>query len=252
VITSDNMTSPEARDFVLQLQQELKAADLDYFEGSSSIYSYSGMVLYAAISELGPQMYVAKEQVNQSAFLLWGIPAMHVQNWVENYTLDHNETNATAYAYLNTSAALDAYLSGMDANITAMALGYYAEFAEAWNATSANATLVADPAGRAEHCVREVAPEFIDRLPLDASYQQVMLAVLGGFNMTNFNSPPMVHNFTMGMVSTMAGISNTTFLHAHIRSGAELLQPSDAARDLRPGRVHSVHWDPRYLSSPNT
>jgi len=214
VITSDNMTSPEARDFVLQLQQEFEAADLDYFEGSSSIYSYSGMVLYAAITELGPQMYQAKEQVNQSAFLLWGIPAMHVQNWVENYTLDHNETNATAYAYSNTSAALDAYLSGMDANITAMALGYYAEFAEVWNATSANATLVADPAGRAEHCVRAVAPEFIDRLPLDASYQQVMLAVLGGFNMTNFSSPPMVHNFTMGIVSTMAGISNTTFLDA--------------------------------------
>ncbi|HOO04674.1 MAG TPA: MMPL family transporter, partial [Methanomassiliicoccales archaeon] len=212
VITSDNMTSPEARDFVLQLQKELEAADLAYFEGVSSIYSYSGMVLYAAITELGPQMYEAEEQVNQSAFLLWGIPAMHAWNWAGYHDSDPNETNATVYAYQSTSATLRTYLPGMDANITAIALGYYSAFADAWNATSDNTTWVANPLGRAEHCVGEVAPGFITGLPLDASYQQAMLAVLYGFNITNFNSQQEVHNFTMGMVSTMAGISNTTFL----------------------------------------
>jgi RND superfamily putative drug exporter len=212
VLQSDDMTTAEARDFVLKLQNDLASADLAYIENIGSIYAYSGTVLYMAINELGPQMYVAEEQVNQSAFLFWGVPAMHVQAWAGYFASDMNETNASAYAYSSTMTALNLYVSQMDANISAMVFGYYGAFANAWNGTAAFPSLVADPVARGEHCVNEVAPAFISSLPLDASYQQMMLAVVGGFNMTTFSSLPAVHAFTLGMISNMAGISNVTFL----------------------------------------
>ncbi|HNU35022.1 MAG TPA: MMPL family transporter [Methanomassiliicoccales archaeon] len=212
VLQSDDMTTAEARDFVLELQNELASADLAYMEDIGSIYAYSGTVLYMAINELGPQMYMAEEQVNQSAFLFWGVPAMHAQAWAGYFDSDMNETNASAYAYSATTAALNMYASQMDANMSAMVFGYYAAFANAWNATALNSTLVSDPVERGEFCVNAVAPTFISNLPLDAVYQQVMMAVVGGFNMTTFSSQPAMQAFTLGMISNMAGISNVTFL----------------------------------------
>ncbi|NLX47587.1 MAG: MMPL family transporter [Euryarchaeota archaeon] len=211
VMQSDDMTTADARDFVLGLQSDLESADLAFVEDIGSIYAYSAAVLYMAVNELGPQMYAAEEQVNQSAFLFWGVPAMHVQAWSGYYASDMNETNASAYAYTTTMAALNTYASQMDANTSAMAFGYYGAFATAWNAT-ASTPLATDPVARAEQCVSTVAPAFVSSLPLDESYQQVMLAVVSGFNMTTFSSQPAVQDFTIGMVSGMAGITNVTFL----------------------------------------
>lgn len=212
VLQSDNMTDADARDFVIDLQQELVSADLPYIENVASIYSYSAQVMFLTMSELGPQMYAAEDEVNQSAFLLWGIPAIHVQNWSGYSTSDANETNATTYAYVTTSAMLGTYLSGMDADTASLALGYYDAFANAWNATAINSTLLADPVGRGEHCVNAVAQSFIDGLPLEGSESQIMSNVLNAFNMTTFSNGSAVHSFTMGIISSMAGISNMTFL----------------------------------------
>ncbi len=212
VLQSDDMTTAEARDFVLKLQNDLKSADLAYMESIGSIYAYSGSVLYMAVNELGPQMYMAEEQVNQSAFLFWGVPAMHVQAWAGYFASDANETNASAYAYSATMAALNTYTSQMDANMSAMVFGYYGAFVNAWNASSVNPDLVNNSVLRGNSCVGAVAPTFISNLHLGVAYQQVMLAVVGGFNMTTFNSQPAVHAFTLNMISSMAGISNVTFL----------------------------------------
>ena len=226
VLRSDDMTTPEARDFVLELQNDLTSADLVYMESIGSIYAYSGTVLYMAINQLGPQMYMAEEEVNQSAFLFWGAPAMHVQAWANHFASDMNETNASAHAYMATMAALNMYSSQMDANMSAMTFGYYGAFANAWNATASFPSLLADPAARAEYCVNAVAPTFVSSLPLDATYQQLMLSVVGGFNLTTFNSQPAVHAFTLGMISGMAGISNITFLQEVYKLGPNYSNPT--------------------------
>lgn len=214
VLQSDDMTTAEARDFVLELQNELNLADLAYMEenGIGSIYNYAAAVLGMAINELGPQMYMAEEQVNQSAFLFWGVPAMHVQAWAGHFASDMNETNASAYAYSATTTALNMYASQMDANMSALAFGYYGAFANAWNATASVPSLVADPVTRAELSVDQVSEPFISGLPLDASYKMVMQGVVDNFNITTFSSQPAVHAFTLNMISGMAGITNTTFL----------------------------------------
>ncbi|MCX6650123.1 MAG: MMPL family transporter [Methanomassiliicoccales archaeon] len=212
VLQSDDMTGTDARDYVIELQQNLESADLPYLESTSSIYSYAGQIIYMTVTTLGPEMYSAETQVNQSAFLLWGIPALHVQNWAGYYATDSNETNASAYAYSATMGTLSSYLVGADANTSALTYGYYGAFAATWNYTASNISLVTDPAVRGAYCVGSVAPTFINSLPLEESSKQVMTSVLGSFNMGNFNNQTVVHAFTLGMITNMAGVSNMTFL----------------------------------------
>ena len=212
VLQSDDMTEADARNYAIELQQDLESADLPYLESVTSIYSYAQQVVYLTVTELGPQIYTTEEQVNQSAFLFWGVPAIHVQNWAGYYASDSNETNASAYAYSATTSMLDSYLASMDANTSAMVYGYYDAFASTWNYTASNASLVSNPAARGAYCVNAVAPTFIENLPSEASSKLFMTSVLGSFNMGNFNNQTVVHAFTVGMISSMAGISNTTFL----------------------------------------
>lgn len=226
VLQSDDMTTPEARDFVLKLQNELSTADLPYLESISSIYSYAQTVMYLAINDLGPQLHMAEGQVNQSAFLFWGVPAMHLQAWTGYYQSEMNESNASAYAYTTTIGALNLFSDQLGAEMGAMAFGYYGAFAAAWNATASMPSLIADPVARVETCVHQVAPTFIAGLPLEASYKIVMQGVVDNFNLSTFNSISAVHAFTMNVVSNMSGITNLTFLQDVYDLGPDYSSPA--------------------------
>ena len=204
VLQSYNMTAAQSQDFVMKLQQRLVASpDIVYMEGTTSIYSYSDTIFQMAIMQLGSEIRPAEAQVNQSAFLLWGIPALHVQNWVA--------THSDSEAYNLTVAQLQVYLTGQDANSSAMAMGYYQGFAAAWNSTASDPAL-ADPLVRANHCVGVVAPTFINGLPITTAQKQVMLGVLARFNLNTFQNQTIVHEFTLNMIGSAASISNMTFL----------------------------------------
>jgi RND superfamily putative drug exporter len=204
VLQSYNMTAAQSQEFVMTLQQRLGASsDILYLEGTSSIYSYSDAILQMAILQLGPEIRPAEAQVNQSAFLLWGIPALHVQNWIGS----HSDSEA----YNLTVAQLQVYLSGQDANTSAMAMGYYQAFAATWNSTAADPAM-ADPLVRADTCVKVMAPTFINGLPIETAQKQIMLGVLNGFNLNTFQNQTIVHAFTLNMIGSVAGINNMTFL----------------------------------------
>jgi len=220
VLQSDDMTSGEARDYVLELQQRIEDADIEYLEDVSSIYSYSEQVMYLTITELGPQIHTAEGMVNQTAFLLWGVPAIYVQNWAGHYALDANETNATNYAYLATDALLEAYLEGSDESASAMTKGYFNAFASAWNSTAhLSATLT--PAARAEQCVNTVGPNFIGGLPLDESEAALMSSALNYFDLDTFSDPVQIHMFTLNAIGSMAGIGDMEFLQEVYDLGPE-------------------------------
>ena len=203
LLQSDNITNSAARDFVLALQQRLASSTaMKDFQSMSSVYSYEDQIIEQTVMGLGPSMRPTEQNVSLGAFLLWGVPAVHAANW--------NASLSDSYAYNATSANLSAYLSQMhaDANTTALAFGYYDAFAAAWNGTA-----ISDPSTRATHCVQTVAPSFIGRLPADqAQLKAVLMAVLGGFNLTDFNHPAYIHTFSLGMIGGMASISNMTFL----------------------------------------
>ena len=100
--------------------------------------------------------------------------------------------------------------------MTALALGYYNAFAQAWNSTVA----VADPTERASAAVNATAPAFINSAPIPDDGRLVMLAVLGSFNLTTFNNAAAHHAFALNLVSTASGINDTAFLEDVYEFGA--------------------------------
>ncbi len=155
VLQGDNITDAQSRDFVLALQRQIEgSSEIKDLQNVSSIYTSAELVMEQYIMQLGPGLRPAEAQINSTAFLLWGIPQLHVTNW----DLTHSDPDA----YDATEAQLEGYLyqQQADPNTTAFALGYYQAFAAAWNSTAGNATL-ADPVVRADFCVNAVAPGFI-------------------------------------------------------------------------------------------
>jgi hypothetical protein len=202
LLQSDDVTNASSRDFVLDLQQRIiSSPDMKYLEGVSSIYTYSEMVMSQAIMQIGPSMRPAEQQVNMSAFLLWGIPALHVANW-NAYLNDSDAFNAT-----NTQLAF-ILAQQEDENTTKLAFGYYYGFTSAWNNTAG----LSDPVARANDCVNATAPTFINGSPLPAEQKQIMMGVLNGFDLSNFADQSRVHGFTLNMIGNMVSITNMTFL----------------------------------------
>jgi putative drug exporter of the RND superfamily len=249
VLQSDDVTDAASRDYVLALQEKVLTSDeLTDFTGMTSVYTIQSMVLTQTVMALGPTMRPAEQQVNSTAFLLWGVPALHVNNWATSYS-DSEAFNAT-------SAQLAAYLAQQGANQSEVQLtmGYYYAFAAAWNSTAAVPELVADPVARADYCVNAVAPSFIASLPLADAQKQVMMAVLATFDLTNFNDPAMVHAFTLNMISQASTITNMTFLQEvydlgpdyYLTSVYGYVQSVIASGTLA---TYPVQIPPQYLSS---
>ncbi|MDD1743045.1 MAG: MMPL family transporter, partial [Methanomassiliicoccales archaeon] len=207
VLQSNDVIDAASRDYVLLLQDKiLSSHDMKNFTGLTSVYTINALVMDQAVLALGPTMRPTEQQVNSTAFLLWGVPALQLQNWA----VSHSD----AEAYNATSAQLASYLIQQGANQTQVQLtmGYYGAFAAAWNASGADPALLADPAARAGFSVNAVAPSFIAGLPVADAQKQVMMAVVNSFNLTSFNNPAAVHNFTLGMISQASAITDMVFL----------------------------------------
>ena len=203
VLQANNITDLESRNFVLELQHRIQnSPDLQDFQSVTTVYTASQMVIGQYITQLGPVLRPTLAQINQSAFLFWGVPALHAANW--------NQSHSDPAAFDLTQSELIAYLQQQqaDPNTTALAIGYYHAFTAAWNNTAS----MTNPVDRANYCVNAVAPGFINALPLPAAQKQIMQAVLAGFNLANYNSTVMVHAFTLGMVGSSASITNMTFM----------------------------------------
>ncbi|OPY34145.1 MAG: MMPL family protein [Methanomassiliicoccales archaeon PtaU1.Bin124] len=207
LLQSDNMTDAAARNYVLALQDKIEASNkLKGFEGIATAYSVAQMVMDQTVIVLGPNMKTVESQVNTTAFLIWGLPALHASNWA----ITHSDPDT----FNMTEAQILYYLQQQGANQTEvmMTMGYYHAFTDAWNATAINPALVADPSARATYCVEHVAPVFINSLPLPAEQKLLMVSIVGSFNLTTFNNQVAVHSFTLGVISVASSITNMTFL----------------------------------------
>ena len=207
VLQADDVTDVSSRDYVLSLQDKIMSStELQDFTGMTSAYTVNSMIMFQTVLALGPTMRPAEQQVNSTAFLLWGVPALHVQNW----TVSHSDSEA----YYSTSTQLQYYLTQQGANQTQIQLtmGYYDAFAAAWNSSGADPNLMADPVARANLSVNAVAPDFIAGLPVTDGEKQAMMAILHSFDLTSFNDPVAVHSFTLSMISQASSITNMTFI----------------------------------------
>ncbi|MEI6796412.1 MAG: MMPL family transporter, partial [Methanomassiliicoccales archaeon] len=205
VLQSDNMTDAHARDFVLELQNQISTSSkIQYLQDIKTVYNVEVLVLMQGMAKLAPQMYMAEQQANASAFLLYGIPAQHLQAWLAtDPTLPVEQRDALAYT--NTSSFIMSLPS--DPANKSLAFGYFHAFSSVWNVS-----LVADPVQRTTDGIGMAAPAFIAGLPISEAEKLFMGAVLASFNLNDFMDQVKIHQFTINMMAVSSGITNTTFL----------------------------------------
>ncbi|HUV62230.1 MAG TPA: MMPL family transporter [Thermoplasmata archaeon] len=224
IVVGPNMTSTEARDFSLELGDLIAGSDeIAYLEEVSSIYSVYESMIAGLAHEMGPIIYETEFQVNSTASLLYGIPAMHVANWLyvntTNPTLNATETDGEAYAL--TAAALEEMLAAEDGAIASDSWGYLSAFSGEWNSTSSNATLTVDPQARATSSISIAAPAFIGDLLYPEDQKAIMLSVLSTFDIVSYSNTTLVHSFSVSMIASMAGIDDLAFLEDVYALGPE-------------------------------
>ena len=210
VLQADDVTDPAMREYVLALQDRIASSpDVTNMEEILSLYTIAEEVITQTTLQLGPALHSTEEQVNESAFLLWGIPAMHAT--IRDMVPDDDT------AYYVSSSELEKYLSQIgDDNVSVLAWKYYGAFINAWNQTRGT-----DSTQRATEAVGLVAPSFINGMSIPDEQKGVMLAVLGNFDLTTFNNTNMIHAFALNVVGTAAGIENQTFLQQVYELGSE-------------------------------
>jgi RND superfamily putative drug exporter len=223
VVVGSDMTSTDARDFSLELGDLIaESEEVAYLEEASSVYSVYEAMTAALAHEMGPMIYETEFQVNSTASLLYGIPAIHVANWLyvntTNPALNTTETDGEAYAL--TAAALDEMLAAEDEATASASWGYFSAFSGVWNSTSSNATLTVDPQARASYSISIAAPAFIAGLSYP-DQKAVMLGVLSTFDMTSYSNTTLVHSYSMSMIALMGGIDDMSFLEDVYALGPE-------------------------------
>ena len=99
VLETDNVSSPQLRDFILKLEHQVKSdSSIQYFETNTpgafpkdfiSVYTVQNYVLTQAVPGLNAGMYQTAGMVK----LVWGIPALYLQSYLSSLG---NNRRATA------------------------------------------------------------------------------------------------------------------------------------------------------------
>ena len=222
VVTGSDVATAAARDFSLEIEEASVGPDgLSYLEDFSSVYSVYEQVIMGTVFELGPVLHETEEQVNFTAFLLYGVPSMHVSNWIYLTNTSATVEVRDAEAYAITLLALEEAVSSLDSYSAGAVYSYFDMFAYEWNDTSDNLTLVADPEARAEYSVGVAAPSYIDALPYPANQKAVMYAVLAAFDLSTFANSTLIHSFTLSTIASGAQIDDMAFLEEVYSLGPE-------------------------------
>jgi RND superfamily putative drug exporter len=165
---------------------------------NSGLYS-----LQENLSKLSTNLFQLQTGINQTAQLIYGVPATFVGIW-QGYI-----------AQGDSSANVDANVTIF--NVTsnfggdAQSIAYYSAFFNAWNAsfqTLSNDTAVID---REAFAINQSVSALLSNSQLDAQTSQMMGAVASGLSVTTWNQPDAVANLTIStMVSSIPAELSTS------------------------------------------
>jgi RND superfamily putative drug exporter len=144
------------------------------------------------LSELSTNLFQLQTGINQTAQLIYGVPAAFVGAWQEINASGVTDPNDVANAVFNVTSNF-----GGDAQ----SIAYYSVFFNAWNSsfqTLPEGTTVVD---REAFAVNQSVSVFLSNPQLDAQTSQMMGAVASGLSVTTWNQTDAVANLT---ISTMA------------------------------------------------
>ncbi len=144
------------------------------------------------LSELSTNLFQLQTGINQTAQLIYGVPAAFVGAWQAINASGVTDPNDAANAVFNVTSNF-----GGDAQ----SIAYYSVFFNAWNTsfqTLPDGTAVLD---REAFVVNQSVSTFLSNPQLDAQTSQMMVAVASGLSVTTWNQTDAVANLT---ISTMA------------------------------------------------
>ncbi len=141
VLQDEDLTGPQVRDFVLQLEENLNDSvengDLKYVQSIMTIYSLYEETIYGFSQMAGGTVMETVPSVNGTAGIIYGIPILHLgiwQNFIANASI--NETTADAMAGQATMDYLYQQTQGQDQRMANISFLYAGEYIEAWGDNS--------------------------------------------------------------------------------------------------------------------
>jgi RND superfamily putative drug exporter len=159
---------------------------------NSGLYS-----LQSNLSELSTNLFQLQTGINQTAQLVYGVPAAFVGAWQEIIAQDPS----ISYADANTNANATVYNLTSNFGGNPQTIGYYSAFFGAWTASFQALPSSTSVSDREAFAVNQTVTAMISSQQLDAQTSQMMGAVASGLTVTNWNQPDAVANLT---ISTMA------------------------------------------------
>ncbi len=162
---------------------------------NSGLYS-----LQDNLSVLSTNLFQMQDGINQTAQLVYGIPAAYVNVWqgVSQQLSAFGDTNPID-ANIQANATMFSVTSNFGGN--AQSIGYYTAFFNAWNASYQvlpNSTSVSD---REAFAVGQAVAAFLNNPQLDTQTSQMLGLVASGLTVTTWNQFNALENLT---ISTMA------------------------------------------------
>jgi RND superfamily putative drug exporter len=165
---------------------------------SSIITINSGLfTLQDNLSVLSTNLFELQTGINQTAQLVYGVPAVFVGAWqgitaqgVSDPSIANMQANVTAYN-------LTSNFGGDDQSI-----GYYTAFFNAWTSsfqTLPNGTSVAD---REAFAINQSVSAFLSNAHLDAQTSQMVGLAASGLNINIWNQPAAITNLTISTIAS--------------------------------------------------
>jgi RND superfamily putative drug exporter len=211
VLSADDVSSPEIRDFILNLEQQVKSdASIKYFETNTpgafpkafiSVYTVQKYILTQAVPGINTGMYQTAGFVK----LVWGIPALYLQLYLKNFG-----RNRKATAQMNTMIQ---EMAGGDPNTTKMLTEYFSLFHTSWLKDRFHLRWVLHPRLRAERVARSAIENLTSNPDIPAAESQMMRAIANTFNITTFMDEQMEREFAVSSIAKSANITDTQFLN---------------------------------------
>ena len=162
---------------------------------NSGLYS-----LQNNLSVLSKNLFQMKDGINQTAQLVYGIPAAYVNVWqgVSQQLIALGDTNPFD---ANTQANATMFIVTSNFGGNAESIGYYTAFFNAWNTSYQalpDSTSVTD---REAFAIGQAVAAFLNNPQLDAQTSQMLGLVASGLTVTTWNQFSALENLT---ISTMA------------------------------------------------
>ncbi len=211
---------------VLALNETLsKNTDIANFTGETSLYTLEESLLNSSITELINQtaslqsnintinsglytlqdnlsvlssnVFALQDGINQTAQLIYGVPAAFVGAWQGIIA-----QNVTDPSIANMQANITAFSSTNNFGGDPQAIGYYTAFFGAWTASFQalpNSTSVAD---REAFAIGQSVSAFMSNPQLDTQTNQTIGLAASGLNINNWNQPTAIANLTVATIAS--------------------------------------------------